>query len=96
MPFSRFAQAIDVANEQIAGAVGERQREKEGAAFNAETPVAWHERMIACWKRVGTALRAFAHPTSQSWGGHVPVYGATALPPRQIATRSFCSTGSSE
>ena len=57
------AQAIDVTDEKIAGAVGESHGEEESAAFDFDASVVRHRNIFTCNEDVGTALRAFAHPT---------------------------------
>ena len=57
------AQAIDVTDEKVAGAVGESHGEEESATFDFQAPIVGHRNVVARNEDVGTALRAFAHPT---------------------------------
>ena len=58
---------------------------KERAAFDVETPIVWHGRLTARRQRVGTALRALAHPTKNSGYRRPP---AARAPPRAVGARS--------
>jgi hypothetical protein len=56
-----FSEEIDFLDEKIAGAVGKRYRKEERATIKLCSQILGHE--TAGEFLVGTALRAFAHPT---------------------------------
>jgi hypothetical protein len=53
------ARSFTETDQQIAAAVGESKREEKRSTFDLEPPIAGASRNTL----VGTALRAFAHPT---------------------------------
>ncbi len=61
-------QAIDLAHQQITRSIGKRYSEEEDPTIDFRTPVSRHGdiTLAHCTRagRVGTALRAFAHPTN--------------------------------
>jgi hypothetical protein len=60
-----LSEESDFVDEKIAGAISKRYRKEEGAAIKLCSQVLGHE-TAGEFQVVGTALRAFAHPTRRA------------------------------